>query len=233
VLVDFDGTACRADVGNELCTRFADGDWRRYDDAVAAGDLSLRGAVDAQVEMLAANEEEMVDFVLSRHAVDPGFVALVDWAHGRGLKVAIVSDGFSFYIEPMLAAAGLPSTAVYRNQLVRGGAGSWSLDHPHGHPQCRGCGTCKMLVVRRYGRAGAVAYVGDGESDRFAAQYADVVFARERLAQICAGEEIVHRVWRHFGEVREGIEGLGEVWPRKGPAVCPGWAPRPHDAVRG
>ena len=61
-----------------------------------------------------------------------------------------------------------------------------SISFPNGHPTCRVCGTCKRDRVLAHQAAGrAVVFIGDGESDRYAAGYADVVFAKRSLVRIC------------------------------------------------
>jgi len=173
LLVDFDGTACRDDVTGELCQRFARGDWARYDEASRDGEMTLRQAIDCQTRLLGASLEEMLDFSLAGYAVDPDFVALVAWAHREGVAIGVVSDGFGFFIEPMLRVAGLTGLPVFANDICRGDDG-WHLQHPHGHARCRGCGTCKKRIILDFrARFGPVAFGGDGESDRSAAHYAD------------------------------------------------------------
>lgn len=226
ILVDFDGTVCASDVGNALCTRFADGDWPQYDALVAGGRMTLRGALAVQAGMLRASKEEMLAFVLDRFEVDPTFASMVLWAHARGIGVTVVSDGFGFYIEQMLAAAGLADLPTYHNDLARDLLGGWRLDHRHGHPDCAGCGTCKKLVVQQHRELGGVAFVGEGESDRYGALYADVVFAKLRLAEICERDRIAHLDWSDFHNVRDTLARRVTAEARRGPECCPGWTPR-------
>jgi len=118
VLVDFDGTACPVDVAGELCRHFAAGDWEAHDEAVRRQEGTPRSAIDRQALMLSASREEMLRFVLGSFSVAPSFVTLVRWAESLHLPVAVVSDGFGFYIEPMLAAVGLDRVRVLTNRLV-------------------------------------------------------------------------------------------------------------------
>ena len=59
---------------------------------------------------------------------------------------------------------------------------------PNGHPECIWCGTCKMLAVQR--APGPVAFVGEGHSDRFGALYADIVFAKDELVELCRDDGV-------------------------------------------
>jgi 2-hydroxy-3-keto-5-methylthiopentenyl-1-phosphate phosphatase len=135
----------------------------------------------------------------------PRFVAAV---RDRGAHVEVVSDGLGFYVRPNLAALGVPDLPVATNDnLVRdGGRG---LTFPYGHPTCFVCGTCKRERVRLHQASGrVVVFVGDGTSDRFAAAHADVVFAKESLAQICEREGWAYTPWRRFDDVLAEVDGL-------------------------
>ena len=172
--------------------------------------------------LLRAPRDEALDFALAHIALDPGFAPFASWARERGMEVAVVSDGLGSYVRPLLDAAGLSFVPVLTNVLVQDAAGL-TLRHPHGHPRCRGCGTCKMRAVLDYRPGGPVAFVGDGSSDRYAALYADVVFAKDVLARICAHDGLPFERWETFGDVRAALAERRPHVARAGPAVCPGW----------
>lgn len=228
VLADFDGTVCPTDVGNAVCARFADGDWRALDEDAYAGRVSLRDAIGAQTRMLRASRAEMVDYVLERFAVDPTFPGFVRRARDAGAQVTVVSDGLGFYVRPMLDAAGLDDVLVLANAL-EATADGLRLAHPHAHRRCVGCGTCKaQAVLRAREDAGWTAFVGDGMTDRYGALFADVVFAKGRLAELCSSAGVRFRPWTDFDDVA-GVLAEGAVRPRSSTpgsdiAACPGWA---------
>ena len=148
LLVDFDGTACLQDVSEMLLDAFGEPGWERFDDAVDAGEMGLREAADHQVAMLKGSREEMLAFALERAELAPTFAPFVAWAQERDLPLVLASDGFAFYIRPILERAGLGHLEVVTNELVEAD-GRWTLRHPNGHPECIGCGTCKMLAAQR------------------------------------------------------------------------------------
>jgi hypothetical protein len=68
------------------------------------------------------------------------------------------------------------------------------------------CGTCKRERVRAHQAAGrAVVFVGDGTSDRYACAHADVVFAKDSLADWCRREGRPHRTWDRLSEVADWL----------------------------
>lgn len=227
VLADFDGTVCPTDVGNAVCAHFADGDWRALDDAAYAGRISLRDAIGAQTRMLRASRAEMVDYVLERFAVDPTFPVLVRRAHDEGAPVTVVSDGLGFYVRPLLDAAGLGDVPVLAN-AVETTADGLRLTHPHAHERCAGCGTCKaQAVLRAREAAGSAAFIGDGMTDRYGARFADVVFAKGRLAELCGQAGVGFRPWTDFDDVASMLAETTAAPPPSAPGAdvrtCPGW----------
>ena len=225
VLVDFDGTACLHDVAEHLLGEFATGDWKGLDEAWERGELGSQHTVAAQSAMLDADRETLLAHATAHCAMDPTFAPFVTWAHQVGIEVALASDGFGFYIEPLLAAAGVPPIPVITNeQAWDEGNRPGPLGFPSGHPECIGCGTCKMQAVldRQQGDS-AVAFVGEGSSDRYAALYADVTFAKLDLIAHCERDGVAFVAWNDFDDVRRWLEGDATLPGPVSPARCPGW----------
>src|SRR2546428_13827726 len=107
VVVDFDGTACSVDVSEVLLEAFGHPTWIAYNDLVADGSMGLREAGGHQAALLTGTRAEMLAFALARSPLDPTFPPFVEWAESRKLDFTVVSDGFGFYLRPILEAAGL------------------------------------------------------------------------------------------------------------------------------
>jgi 2-hydroxy-3-keto-5-methylthiopentenyl-1-phosphate phosphatase len=225
LVVDFDGTACLQDVSEELLVAFGDPGWPEYDHMVDHGEMGLREAAKRQSSMLSGSREEMLAYALEHAEMDPTFAPFVRWAETLDMPLALVSDGFAFYIRPILESAGLGHVRVVTNELSFEG-GRPALSHPNGHPGCIGCGTCKMLAVQRFQRDhGPVAFVGEGQSDRYGALYADVVFAKLALVELCERDGVPFRPWSSFDDVRADLEALHDLPGPVAPVACPGWIP--------
>jgi 2-hydroxy-3-keto-5-methylthiopentenyl-1-phosphate phosphatase len=225
VLVDFDGTACSHDVAEHLLIEFGAEGWADFDDAVDRGEIGLRESILAQDSMFRADRDTMLAYALDHCVMDPTFAPFVKWLDELGVRIAIVSDGFGFYIPPLLEAAGLRDVTVITNEQV------WSADGQtagmrfvSGHAECVGCGTCKMQAVLDHREAyGPVAFVGEGQTDRYGAIYADITFAKLDLVAHCERDGVPYEAWESFDDVRRTLETLDEVPGAVAPIRCPGW----------
>ncbi len=223
ILVDFDGTACTQDVSEVLLEEFGDPGWPRYDELVTEGVMGLREAAQHQTAMLRGSTVEMLAFALRTCDLDRTFPSFVAWSEEQGIDLTLVSDGFAFYIRPLLEAAGLAGMKVVTNEFTVDG-GHPHLRLPNAHPECVGCGTCKMLVaLRTRERHDPIAFVGEGQSDRYGALYSDLVFAKKDLIAICERDGVPYVPWETFDDVRVALETMDEVPGALAPQRCPGW----------
>jgi 2,3-diketo-5-methylthio-1-phosphopentane phosphatase len=216
VLVDFDGTACTHDVAEHLMDRFGEPSWRTWDERWLRGEVDTRAAIRAQVAPFAGLRDELIAYAVSHCPLDPTFPGFVRWCGEQELQVTIVSDGLGLYIEPILAAAGVSDLDVITNDWASG-----TMAFPNGHPECDWCGTCKMLAVQR--APGPVAFIGEGHSDRYGALYADIVFAKDVLVELCKADGIAYRPYENFDDVREALTNMHELPGPIDPERCPGW----------
>jgi 2,3-diketo-5-methylthio-1-phosphopentane phosphatase len=227
VLVDFDGTASPHDVAEHVLEEFANDDWRALDELLERGEAGTYQVIRGQAAMLAASDDDLIAFATSHCEVDPTFAPFVRWLREHDVETTIVSDGFGFYIPPMLAAVGLSASdvAVITNTWSPDGGPQARILFENGNPACVGCGTCKMRAVLDARARGPVAFVGEGTSDRYAALYADVVFAKDVLVRYCREDGVPYLPWSDFDDVASALETLDELPGAVEPSRCPGWTP--------
>ena len=216
MLIDFDGTACLHDVAEHLMDRFGDPSWREWDDRWLRGEIDTRGAIRAQVAPFAARADELIAYAVDHCPLDPTFAPFVAWCRSNGLATTIVSDGLGLYIEPILATAGITGIQIVTNDWDGG-----TMAFPNGHPECIWCGTCKMLAVQRAN--GPVAFIGEGHSDRYGALYADLVFAKDVLVDLCRDDGVPFLPYEDFDDVRDALTNSDSVPGPVAPDLCPGW----------
>ena len=134
--------------------------------------------------------------------------------------------GFGFFIEPALEALGVGELPVITARTTFAGRRA-AIAFPNGHPSCLVCGTCKRNRVLAHQAAGrAVVFIGDGESDRYAAGYSDVVWAKRALVRICIEAGWPYQRWTEFREIDAWLEDVLEAW-RAGSGVAARSPPSP------
>lgn len=176
ILSDFDFTISAVDVGDLITDTFCP----PSPEVLARIARGEAGSRLYWLDSMARVEREQAVALASQVEIDPGFHDLVAWAAIQAVPLAVVSDGFTFYIERILGREGLSHLPVFANEH----AGPGELAFPFANPACDLCGCCKAAIARRLKESGTkIIYLGDGVSDLYAAGFADWVFAKGRLAQ--------------------------------------------------
>src|SRR5262249_13913306 len=177
IVVDWDGTAAVQDTLIEAMAEF--GDWQIYLDASAAlrrGEITLHEEIRRDPAGIKAPLEQVQACLLEHTGLRPGFREFAE-----RFRPVIVSSNFRQLIEPVLTAERLDLDV--RANEVEWNPDGWRATFRNGDA----CGTCGEPCKRADLPAnGEVVYVGDGYSDRCAAEAADRVFARDGPARYLA-----------------------------------------------
>lgn len=203
VQLDWDGTITRQDAQVLLLNAFGRPDWAAVENEVYARGLGSRTAYPLIYAGFRVPAAEAAAFIGERVRLDPAFPSLVRFCRERGIPLQVVSDGQRFYIERLLAAAGLQGVPVAANaaEFTAEGVRLSFVEPPGG---CGRCGNCKRRWVDEFHRQGyRVLYAGDGRTDRCAARAADAVFARGSLLAFCRSEGIACRPLESLAQLEE------------------------------
>ena len=200
LVVDFDGTVTKIDLLDTIASRFGDPVvYQEVDDGLDEGRLSLRDVITREFRPVTKPLAEVVDWELENVELRPGFHELVELAGERGWRLVIVSSGFHELIEPILEREGL-DVELHANRVdprTDGWVVEWRYDDT-----CETCGeSCKRSIARRFAGEGEIVYIGDGYSDRCAAEAADEVFATRGLARYLAERGVPFEPFDDFHQV--------------------------------
>ena len=213
-VVDFDGTVTTRDMSDELLDVFVGSVWRQlYPEGTHP-----REWLTGTARLLPDNPKLLLEYILANVEVRPGFAEFVTYCQNHRIPVIVASDGFGFYIEAVLKQVGIEGVVIYRNDVLFNGTPSPVIRHPH--ETCLICGNCKARVVRELRRRhGCVGYIGDGCNDKFGSSHADVVFARDCLANIYDQYGIAYVYWEHFFQVVDAL--CDGITCREPQSLCP------------
>ena len=200
LLCDFDGTVAKGDVGHRIYTRFGDERWEEINKRWRRGEISSKECLIGEFSLIDASEDEVRDFVMEME-IDTGFADLVYTCKKNDIPIAIVSDGFDFYIRAILEKYGFSDVSTLCNKM-------WFNDRkvelafPFYEQGCGKCGNCKTLHVKRLKNDDRkVIYVGDGLSDKFASSASDVIFAKDELMEYLENNGIEYNRFSSLSEV--------------------------------
>jgi 2-hydroxy-3-keto-5-methylthiopentenyl-1-phosphate phosphatase len=213
VFSDFDGTISLVDVTDEILTQFADPSWREVEEVWVRGEIGSQECLQRQMALVKAAAAE-IDALIDAVPIDPGFADFYRFTLRHQLPFYILSDGFDYVISRVLQRAGADGELRNGKHLfsssLRPAAGGVEISFPHRNLGCpHGCATCKAAIIQRLkGAHRPVVFVGDGLSDRFGVEVADIVFAKRQLLDYCRKRGLAHTPFETFAEVQAGIAKL-------------------------
>ncbi len=203
-VVDFDGTITANDLSLELAAYYGGTGYREIENKYRRREIPIKEWLRQMVALLPPDLDQLNRKALEWVSIRAGFNDFLDQVREQKSTVVVASDGFGFYIEPILKAYGLLEKIefVYRNETVTDSDGQLKVINPHAHKICPVCGNCKAAHVVRIKETGkSVIYTGDGSNDRFGASWSDQICARDRLAEVCDEYELSYSPWEDFYDI--------------------------------
>ena len=201
VFCDFDGTISIVDTTDRVLSRLAAPAWEALEADWIAGRIDAATCMRGQIELI-GGDDAALDAVLDEIDLDPGFCAFAAWCADRNIPLTIVSDGVDHFIRRILSRHGLADLPIIANALA-GTAGARRLEQPHRRQGCAaGAGVCKCeAAAQRAAPAETLIYIGDGRSDFCVSQRADLLFAKDKLAEYAAGRGQPHHAYETFHDI--------------------------------
>jgi 2-hydroxy-3-keto-5-methylthiopentenyl-1-phosphate phosphatase len=212
LFLDFDGTISRRDAVDAILETYADPKWLTFEAEWRAGRIGSRDCLRAQMALVRASRKQM-DALLDEIGIDEDLVPLLEMCAMQDIPAHIISDGFDYCIRRILSGASKRVAALLRGGRVCAGhlesrGHLWRTEFSFFHQTCgHGCATCKPAVMRLLNQTNAPAiFVGDGLSDRYAVESADLVFAKDGLAAFCTDHSIEHIPYQNLGDVAAHLD---------------------------
>lgn len=209
ILIDFDGTMTTEDTNNKLIDVYGDDTASILGKKFREGKISFPEYFQGEMSQLRLTEDEYIDFLLTRIEISPGFLDFYKKTKEKGIRVGVISGGFENGIIEFLKKHGIEDMEIFANRLV------FDQDKPRidfldgAETICcdRGpCGNCKVKHYNKYKEdAEKVIFIGDGVTDMPVAEVAEIVFAKEALAQYLDKKGIEYIKYEDFTDINNII----------------------------
>ncbi len=207
VFVDFDGTITFEDVGEAIFNKFGETEKvGKIIEDLLSDKISSRQCWDDLCNSVdAVNKAELNEFI-DKLDVDPSFNTFVKFCDENKIDMVVLSDGFDYYIDRLFNKAGLAGLKYYSNKLFVNENGILKAEYPYFDVNSPTSANCKKNhIINHSDDDDYTVYIGDGNSDKDAAQYCDFIFAKDGLARFCSIEKISFYPFNNFTDVQSKI----------------------------
>lgn len=208
LFIDFDGTITDQDVGYNLFRHFTNAATEPVVQLYRDGRINSLACLSRECEIWndsAPNHDDVLEYLYMQR-LSPGFMEFLDYLREIQLQPQILSEGFDFYIDPILSSYGLQGLEKITNRAV------FSQGHleplfPYFEQGCGQCSNCKGYHITglRSPNVSAI-YIGDGHSDLHASRAADIVFAKSHLRELLVSENRYFIDYENFFDILEKLD---------------------------
>lgn len=202
VFVDFDGTITTEDVGDAIFREFGDPQVvEKIIDDLNNNRISSKQCWDLLCKCVEiVNENDLISFI-DKMNIDPTFRPFVNFCEENKIDLFVLSDGFDYYIKRILDREGLSYLKYFANKL-KIEREKLIPEYPYFNPDYPVSANPKQFhIINNSSDDDYTIYIGDGNSDKEAAQYCDYIFAKNSLLKFCERERISYWPFNNFNDI--------------------------------
>lgn len=209
IFVDFDGTITKDDVGEMLFIKFGNSEFAKkliddWNNDLVDPKFGWRSLCES-VEFV--NETEVKNF-LEQIEIDPTFKEFIHYCNSNEFEMKIISDGFDYYINTILAKENIFGIEVSSNELKIEN-NKFIPFFPNSPSDCTCSANCKRnYVLENSSDEEYSVYIGDGVSDRCPILYCDFIFAKDSLLKYCEVNRITYFPYNNFNDIIKKLDEL-------------------------
>src|SRR5690242_15585667 len=175
IFSDFDGTITEKDTLVFLTTNLGGGAQlvEAIGRLIRSGQITLSEGIAAEMRSIRRPFAEAEMLLREKVRIDPGFVPFARWCEAKQIPLTVLSAGFHQLIDLFIRREEFPHIKILANTLKPNEQAGWQceflFDRPlDGHDKAEA-----LLAARKRGEY--AIFIGDGLSDRGAAEVADEV----------------------------------------------------------
>lgn len=208
IFSDFDGTITERDTLIFLTTNLGGGAQlvEAIGRLIRAGQLTLSEGIAAEMRSIRRPFADAERLLREKVRIDPGFVPFARWCEEQQIPLTILSAGFHQLIDLFIRREEFPHLEILANTLRPNEEAGWQCvfrdKTADGHDK-----SAPLRQARARGEH--TIFIGDGLSDRAAAEVADQVFAKHSLAEYCRERGIPCREYQTFDDVLQQLQNRG------------------------
>lgn len=215
IFCDFDGTITKNDVWINSLGKFIN-DKVKFENICEdfnSQKISTRECNLSQLELIENFSFDKFDSYLDEEQIDDHFPDFVDFCRQNNHELKIVSSGMDYYLNYILKRKQIVADFFSTKIIFDETNNKISCNFEYGDEYCKECETCKrnILINNTNDLDNEVSvFIGDGVSDFCVSRYADIVFAKGRLASYCWKNNITYFEYKNFLDVKNKIIKLKE-----------------------
>ncbi len=209
IFCDFDGTVTKKDVWVDALGRFIK-DKNAFDTVCKDFDFGIitsRECIKRELDLIEDFSFEEFDTFIEQQEIDDYFLDFIAYSKKMGFEVILLSEGLDYYINYVVKKFNI-ELKYYSNRLILlniKGKTKLTCEFPFSDEHCNSCGVSKrnilMANTNELDKEISV-FIGDGVSDFCVSDYADVVFAKHKLASHCWKNNITYYEYKDFNDIK-------------------------------
>lgn len=207
---DFDGTITKEDTLNKFLQIYAANEWLDVEEMWIKGEIGSKECIERQMQLFPNMDEKTLDEFIDTIEIDKTFPDFLNYLDSEGIDFFIVSDGFDYFIEKILAKNNIENLKIFSNKL-KFENGKFETLFPFHNKDCKpksGVCKCNMIKSNRIVTK-RLLYAGDGMSDFCASDKVDILFAKGTLLEYGKNTKIDNLIgFDSFEEIKEHIKTL-------------------------
>ncbi len=209
IFCDFDGTVTKKDVWVDALGRFIK-DKHAFEIVCKdfeTGSISSRECIRRELALIEDFSFEVFDSFIEQQEIDDYFIEFTEYCRENNFEIRLLSEGLDYYIEYVLKKFNI-QLPYYSNKLIlneENGRLSLTCDFPYSDEHCVSCGVSKRNILMANTdelNKEISVFIGDGVSDFCVSSYADVVFAKHKLASYCWKNNITYYEYKDFRDIK-------------------------------